>query len=363
MLRQISARLELLRPRALARMTKQVQTLGSDLNDVKRLLGTMAAEQQRADQRFASVIDRLDSLTTEVRQLSGRLDGIGLREAQLRAILQADVALEASLPALPAVLDEARIARHAADAIDRATLHLEPFPYILISSVFPKEFYRTLLRGIPPVEIFGDRKHNKQQLRVPFALAPEYSRRVWGFLTDVIDRTLQPLLVDKFRGPLSEWIVAHWPALRDDPFAPPMALNTSDGRIMLRGRGYEIPPHRDPKWGFLTGILYLARDTDSEQWGTQLYAVGGDGDARGAAPHWIDPARCRLVQDVPFRANSMLVFLNSAGAHGAKIPDDPALADLQRYIYQFRIGPTSDAIAALRHMLPEEQLPFWAGKL
>jgi hypothetical protein len=261
------------------------------------------------------------------------------------------------------VLNEHRISAHVAEAIDKATLVLEPFPHLVVSELFPRDFYAALVRGIPPTELFGDAARNKQHVNIPLTVAPEYSRRVWNFLVYVVQRTLQRSLVQKFRQPLGEWIAANWPALADDPFAPPMELSVADGRIMLRGRGYYIPPHRDPKWGFLTCILYLARKHDSEEWGTQLFAVNEDVDARGAAPHWIDEKQCRLFDVVPYRANTMLVFLNSTGAHGARIPDDAEPADLQRYIYQFRIGASGPAIADLMAMLPDEQRPLWAGKL
>lgn len=142
-----------------------------------------------------------------------------------------------------------------------------------------------------------------------------------------------------------------------------IGLQTSDGRIILRRRGYRIPPHRDPKWAFITGILYLARREDSYAWGTQLYTVDGDEEARGAAPHWIDPSRCRHVGEVEFRRNRMLLFLNSVGAHSAHIPDDAEPADLERYIYQFRIAPTLDSMSVLTAALPEERRPLWAGKI
>jgi hypothetical protein len=199
---------------------------------------------------------------------------------------------------------------------------------------------------------------------VPFVLAPAYSRRVWNFFVNRIGpRVLQPAVIDKFRQPLEDWITSNWPALAGDPFGPPMDFNMGDGRIMLRGRGYRIPPHRDPKWGFVTCLLYLARPEDSEAWGTQLFAVDEDPPARGAAPHWIDAARCRLAADIPFRRNSMLVFLNSTGAHGAQIPDDAEPANLSRYTYQCRIGPSGRAIRALMATLPEENVPLWAGKV
>lgn len=115
--------------------------------------------------------------------------------------------------------------------------------------------------------------------------------------------------------------------------------------------------------GFITVLLYLPRAGESQKWGTQLYTVEEDAPADTIAPHWIDEQRCPLVVDVPFRRNTALVFLNSHGAHGASIPEDAEPADLQRYVYQFRIGPTKAAIQQLVAMLPEERRSFWEGKL
>ena len=310
-----------------------------------------------------SVNELRESLTAEVRKLQKEVQTLTLRESQLRSVMRADAAFETELAGLAAHLDEKRVAAHIAEAIDRSELKLHPFPHIIVQNVFPDGFYEALVRGIPPVELFGDKPFNKQQLKVPFGLAPEYSRRVWNFFVyRIASRSLQRALVDKFREPLVEWISRHWPRLAGNPFGPPMEFHTADGRIMLRGRGYRIRPHRDPKWGFLTCLLYLARDTDSESWGTQLFSVAEDRPARGAAPHWIDPAQCTHVADVPFRRNSMLVFLNSTGAHGAQIPDDAEPADLERYIYQCRVGPNSESIRKLMAELKEEEAVMWAGK-
>lgn len=62
------------------------------------------------------------------------------------------------------------------------------------------------------------------------------------------------------------------------------------------------------------------------------------------------------------RPNSALIFLNSKGAHGASIPDDAEPADLQRYAYQFRIGPTRAGMEELMAALPAERAAAWSGK-
>ena len=51
------------------------------------------------------------------------------------------------------------------------------------------------------------------------------------------------------------------------------------------------------------------------------------------------------------------------GAHGATIPDDAEPADLTRFTYQCRIGPSGQAIRALMATLPEQHVPLWAGKV
>ena len=132
---------------------------------------------------------------------------------------------------------------------------------------------------------------------------------------------------------------------------------------MLRRPGYRIAPHRDPKWGFLTCLLYLARPGDEPQWGTQLFRVKDDQEARGASPHWIPDQQCECVADVEFLPNRALVFLNSVGAHGAHIPADVQPPDLERYTYQFRVGPERQSMEALRASLSTQEQPLWAGKV
>lgn len=315
-------------------------------------------QRDASPDRMAALEQRCQQILEEVKGLRDGLAQVTRRESQLRAVLQTDAVLEASQANLEKVLARPDIASHIAGAIRRAEFRNDPFPHAVIDDVLPADLYRCIIRGIPPLEIFSDRPVNKQQLAVPFSLAPMYSQRVWRFLTTVaIPQMIEPALIAKFRDALDAWIALNWPSVPPES----VELHSSDGRIILRTRGYRIEPHRDPKWAFITGILYLARKHDSETWGTQLYTVDEDVEARGAAPHWIDASRCRQVADVTFKANRMLVFLNSTGAHGASIPDD-APDKLERYIYQFRIAPTVNSMSLLKSTLPEERRPFWAGK-
>lgn len=363
MWRSLVASLADLRSGAPARTRGAIEDLAAETRGLKRAIEglleqqrALAAESERSRQESKEQAEALAAMRA-------RLEAVALRESQLRVVAEADIALQSRFEVLDHVLSEERVARLAGTAVQRAELHTDPCPYMVIEDLFPRRFYAALVNSIPPVELFEDEPVNHQQLPVPFTLAPLYSRRVWEFMTDVVERVMVPLLVDKFRAPLEAWIAENWPALAADPLGPPMVLHGNAGRIMRRRRNYNIPTHRDPKWGFLTGLVYLVRPGDQETWGTRLYAVDADREAAGAQPYWIDPQACRLVREVPFRANSALVFLNSTGAHGASIPADAEPADLERYLYQFRVGPTRDSIAALMALLPEERRPAWAGKL
>ena len=356
MLSRLRAAARVLRPRSLARTAKSVEDLATETRQLRRAMKDALAESAR-------LAERSERLESSVRTLEQSLAGVALRESQLAAIYRLDRELEHEVVGLPAVLDVEAIAAHTERVIADAPLHLHPFPHIVVDNVWPEPFYDALLKGIPPPELFADRPLNKRRLVVPFEWSHQYGARVWNFLVqEVLDRVIAPVLVRKFKEPLGEWLLANWPL----PTAAPtesVRFQSTDGRILLRHRGYLIPPHRDPKWGLITCLMYLARPGDSEAWGTQLYSVEDDVEAPSVAAYWIKAERCRLEKDVPFRRNSMLIFLNSGGAHGARIPSDAEPADLERYMYQFRVGPTASSIRELMRMLPEERQGLWAGKV
>jgi hypothetical protein len=320
------------------------------------------AARVRAHARLPGLVGQLDALTADVQSLTARLEAVSLRERQLRAILLEDATGEDRVLRFQTQVDEDDLVRHIRKMVGRATLQLDPFPYCVVDRVFPRAYYDALIEAIPPVELFLDRAVNKQQLTVPFVFAPKYSRAVWAHLADVAAPAMIAPVIDKFREPLADWLRRNFPALGDDPIAG-VELKASDGRIMLRRPGYRIPPHRDPKWGFITCLLYLARPGDDSKWGTQILRVDDDADAVGGAPHWIPEERCHTVAEVDFLPNRALVFLNSAGAHTAYIPEDAQPPDLERYTFQFRVGPERESMEAMRATLAAEQQPLWAGKV
>jgi hypothetical protein len=311
------------------------------------------------EQTVALLQQQSQEILAQIKAMREELAQVSVREGELRAVLERATEMDAHLERLKKTLRKTTMAQKVTSAIENAEYHRTPFPYTVIDHFLPSVFYDALLTGIPPVELFESKPIGKQHLDVPFAMAPLYSQRVWRYMAnDLIPHVITPALLAKFRVEIDTRIRRNWPDLPPES----IELRGSGGRIMYRRRGYRIRPHRDPKWSFITCILYLAFPGDDESWGTQMYAVKDDREATSAAPYWIDEKDCTMVEDVKFVPNRLVVFLNSDGAHGAFIPPDAQPENLRRYIYQFRIGPTLDWIAKLKSMLPEERQSLWAGK-
>jgi hypothetical protein len=377
MLQRLASAVAVMRPRALARMAADVARLDGMADTVRNLSADVGKlrRQAKADRsacerqarsteallrQVADLTSSIETLTRTVASVQSTVQKADRRAEQISTVLQADAIDERQFEALSTLLQPQEVADHVRAAIARSPLQTDPFPHLVVENLLPDRVYDALVTAIPPRILFEDRPVNKQQLKVPPQLAPRYSRRVWKFLiSEVVEKTLKPALLEKFREPLGEYLARFWPHRPTGALL--QALGASDGRIILRRAGYVIPPHRDPRWGFITVILYLVRPGDPDTWGTQLYRVREDAEATSAQPYWIKDVQCELVKDVPFRPNRALVFMNSEGAHGASIPAE-APADFERYIYQWRIGAHGALMQDLLAELTPEARRAWEGK-
>lgn len=367
-----------MRPRALARVAARLNTLDTQSQQLGKALrrqqrdmehheharaaaARAAAGQQDAfAQQLAGLATAVTGMSTAIGAIQDELVLLRRRAEQTAAVVEGNATSERRLATLPKVLQPERIGAHIRAALAAAELQLDPCPHLVVENVLPQDCYDTLVAAIPPRVLFEDRPVNKQQLRIPPVLATEYSRRIWRFVAEeIVKGPLAASVLERLQGPLTEYLHRFWPGHQlDDPDVP---LGTSDGRIILRRAGYVIPPHRDPRWGLVTIILYLARPGDPATWGTQFYRVREDVDATSAVPYWIDAGRCELVRDVPFVPNRAVIFVNSDGAHGASIPAD-APAGFERYICQWRIGPDARGMKVLMDRLPPAARAAWEGK-
>jgi hypothetical protein len=257
-----------LRPRAIARTHKRVDDLrGSVLHleaQLQRMAAAIADLTERGRSTSASQERSIERLTVKVDQIESSVGRLDLRESQLRAVTRRDLELQDEVASLAAVMCDDEIRAHITRQIESATIVSSPFPHVVIDRLLPDALYQALIRGLPPVELFNARPANERELAVPFKVAPLYAYRVWTYMArSVVEQMLTPALLQLFRPVLNDWMSQSFPTLGDDAIDR-VPLHASDGRILLRTRGYNIPPHRDPKWGFVTCLLYLARWGDDE---------------------------------------------------------------------------------------------------
>ncbi len=328
------------------------------------------AWRHEADEALKPVRKELRRLARQVEQLQAALAETAERAArgdryasQLKLILELNERQRALVASLPAALDEEAVRAHVRKAVDAAPLQADPYEHIVVNDVLPRSFYDLLLAAIPPPVFFMDHDPIKQDLPLPLEFGTAFATATWNFMDDVVARRIiEPLVFEKFHQPLQAYYdTIFGPGFRDRANALPHLASGS--RLMLRRPGYRLAPHRDPKRSLLTCLLYLARIGDDEAHGTQLFRVADDREASYKQTYYpeAEGGRCELVKVVPFRANSMLVFMNSRGAHGAVIPPD-APAALERYTYQFYLAPENAALGALIRELPSERRIMWQNK-
>jgi len=196
---------------------------------------------------------------------------------------------------------------------------------------------------------------------VPSDLAPALSREVWSaFYRRAVVAALVPGVVARFREPLDRLVQVHWPAHTSLEEAG-IELEILMSRILLRRPGYEIKPHRDPRWAFLTCLVYLPEPRAAQCFGTDLCAVRQEPEHASHGALWMDDGDVEVVATVPGRPNAALVFVNGQGAHRASIPAD-APPDTERYLYQLQLGPAPPVQRRLLAEMKSEDAARWTRR-
>ena len=331
---------------AATKLRQDQKTLSREVRTLTKLVGQL----QQAVQQQQEIAAGIPSLHARLQQAEAGIE-------QCVGVYTRDAVYADRLPRLRARLDGARAARHAAAAVQRAPLEMDPGPHVVVEDLLPDDLADELVAAVPPSLFFPSRNLKRQEIGVPFFLAPEYNRVVWGFFSEVLERAILPAVVEKFRPALDGFMRKNWPALGS--FAESgVNLGVINSRIMLRRPGYRIKPHRDPRWAFLTCLVYLQKRGDPHAYGTQFYRLREEREPTHHSPLWIDEDEVTLVKDVPARRNTAVVFLNSTGAHGASIPAD-APPDIERFIYQVQFGPDDVTRQMLIDALDASAQPAW----
>jgi hypothetical protein len=294
----------------------------------------------------------------EIESLHGKVQGLETRVRQLVAAHESTEKTVEQLRRALAAFDPDRIQSHVTGAVAAAPLASEPFPHVLIDKLLPEDAYHQLVKAIPPRVFFEHLDRNHQEVTVPSDLAPLLSREIWAaFYGRAVTEALVPGLVDKFREPLDRLVCRYWPRHQSLVDAN-IRLELLMSRILLRRPGYVIKPHRDPRWAFLSCLVYLPPRNAKQFFGTQLCSVRREPEHNSHGALWMEDTDVDVVKSVQGDPNTALAFVNGTGAHRASIPDNVA-SDTERYLYQFQLGPSVASQRRLLASMPEDEVARW----
>ena len=316
------------------------------------------AEQTKIREREGRLHAELKTMRQGLTSLAKRIDKFELATTKRTESLELSIGLLSRANAedddrsdqLTTLLDRDATYAHITRVLATTAVETEPMPHMIVENLLPADLYDLLIDTLPSSELFGDTT-NKLNLK------PELLGQAWRFMErELARRILTPTLVEKFSshiGPFYRELYGVTAAAE----VVDLPQEGSGDRLLVRGRGYHIDPHQDVKRAFLTCLIYFAKPGDSEEWGTQLFRVVGT----SSHPNGVEKSdriylgrtsypekeglQCEPVTTARFKANSALFFVNSdSGAHGVDIPEDALPENLERYAYQFYIGPPLDLL-------------------
>ena len=127
----------------------------------------------------------------------------------------------------------------------------EPYPHILISGIFPDEFYSVLLEQIPKVSAYTPKtKYGKTMTLENFDILDEEKKKFWKEVYDFLrSDKFASILLKKFN----------------------ISKNgVSDLFLHKDLENFEFRPHRDTHSKLVTYLFYLPEDSSLSQLGTHM---------------------------------------------------------------------------------------------
>ena len=186
----------------------------------------------------------------------------------------------------------------------------DPFPHFAIQPFFPDDVYPTLLKGLPPDDVyepFGYDKHqtrdgqsNRKRFRMEnnwLERLPDPHKTFWLTIRSVLgSHELKRAVFTKFADALAYRFRCHPDATADlDGYALP--------ELFQEAEGYRIKPHPDTRKKVVTMQISLATHTGQKDLGTEFYR-------RSLHPaRWLrEPKGFEIVKRMPFLPNAAYAF-------------------------------------------------------
>jgi hypothetical protein len=241
-----------------------------------------------------------------------------------------------------------RLAERLAALVAAARIEPVPAPYIFIENVFPDDLYANILRQFDlaapffkeKVHVTGERYFGSYSERMEIGLA---DLRVLSPVAAFWEEIFRALKSEAFFTALLGKFRPGFEARFGKAAATP-ALRGRIARTMLlchHRPGFHVGPHTDAPRKVLSCVINCAERPGLEHLGTVLYLPKQKGLTSDGTEH-LNPASFDRVRVIPFRPNSVLIFLrNDVLFHGVEPVTEKTLQGSNRPNVQYNLWDNS----------------------
>ena len=221
---------------------------------------------------------------------------------------------------------------HFIDRLRSTRVELDPFPHYFVEHVFPEDYYRELLRNLPPSDVYKN-LYEVTDLKLDHFRHRDQRDMDHGW-TDRLPAE-QKIFWESF----NQWFLSDelaqavmksfgwetWPAV------------SIESQFVRHRAGYFLGPHSDLYTKLVVLLLYLAPDDKAEHLGTSLYRPKQAGFSCPHSKHYAFEDFVR-VKTLPYRPNSLLAFVRSdVSFHGLEPLSEQDVATSGRDVIQYVI--------------------------
>ena len=221
---------------------------------------------------------------------------------------------------------------HFISRLRSARVEQDPFPHYFVEHVFPEDYYRELLRNLPPSDVY-ENLYEVTDLKLDHFRHRDQRDMNHGW-TDRLTAE-QKIFWESF----NQWFLSEqlaqavmksfgwetWPAV------------SVESQFIRHRAGYFLGPHSDLYTKLVVLLLYLAPDDKAEHLGTSLYRPKQAGFSCPDSKHYAFEDFVR-VKTLPYRPNSLLAFVRSdISFHGLEPLSEQDVASAGRDVIQYVI--------------------------
>lgn len=228
---------------------------------------------------------------------------------------------------------------HVIERFRTSQVVLEPYPHYYLESVFPPDYYESVLRHLPESTVYQNlyavtdlkldhfRYRDQRDLNEGWTqMLPEELSGFWlNFNQWFLGPELAQAVLHTFAEPLRGRFGADesWPKV------------STEAQLIRHRAGYFLGPHTDLYSKLVVFLLYLASDEGAAHLGTSIYRPKDPSFTCPNSVHYSFEDFER-VKTFPYRPNSLLAFMRSDRSfHGVEMLSEQDVSGGNRHLIQY----------------------------